>query len=36
MIEIYISLIEYGEMTLEQVPEQVRMEVEERLNAKKD
>lgn len=36
MIEIYVSLIDYGEMTLEQVPEQVRMEVEERLNARKN
>ena len=36
MIEIYVSLLLYEEMTLEQVPEQIRTEVEELYNARKN
>ncbi|SUY66164.1 CD1375 family protein [Clostridium tetani] len=36
MIEIYVRLIDYKEMTLEEVPEKIRNEVEERLNARKN
>lgn len=35
MIEIYVRLLEYGEMTLEEVPEPIRKEVEELYNARK-
>lgn len=36
MIEIYVRLIDYKEMTLEEVPGKIRNEVEERLNARKN
>ena len=36
MIEIYVSLLLYGEMTLDEVPEQIRAEVEELYNARKN
>lgn len=35
MIEIYVRLIEYGEMTIDEVPEPIRTEVEELYNARK-
>lgn len=36
MIEIYVRLIEYGEMTIDEVPKQIRAEVEELYNARKN